>query len=370
MTDQCSEADIKIIESMASLVPQPFNANPVLRIAPFDDPLPISSGGSSADNDDCSSKTQDAACLEVDESTSFWSFLHGVVKSFAESYAKELAPECYPTFKPIAIEPSPEYGNEFDEVDESSDSRDSEENQSVLSTLVQYTTKGHCQLTASNDSRTAAQKVTGAKPTTISEFTRACGMTPSIEIGTDIYRKYAYCKEEITKFEILRVLEEDLDDFCTKIANQLVAVETANTSQVSEHLKGIRYAMEQKSVQLKECARQIRESTLDQKMRAKKLETNLYHECSSPFKDSNVNDLDKNRLDIYYNAVQIMDEYDRLLAAENITDAFRERLLTEKKEVWRELRQWAASDSKNIATRTTKTYSFFFRTPRMSFFTT
>ncbi|KAK9241193.1 hypothetical protein V1525DRAFT_966 [Lipomyces kononenkoae] len=365
MTDQCSEADIRVIESMASLVPQPSKTNPVLRITPNNNALPMSSRGSSVDNDGCSSIAQDAAHFEVNESIGFWPSLRGVLQSFAENYAKELAPEYYPTFKPIPIEPNTEYADELDDVDESSESSDSEDNQLVLSTLGQ---NDHFQLTASNDWRVVAERYTTATPTTIPEFAWTSGMGPSIEMGTDIYREYTRCKEDIAKFEILRAFEEDLDDFYAKIANQLVAVETANRTQVSERLKDVRDAMQLKSVRLKESARQLRESILDQKKRAKQLETNLYHECSSPFKNSYT--LEKNRLDIYYDAVQIMDEYDRLLAAEDITDEFRERLVADKKDAWREFRQWAANDSKSIATRTAKTHSFFFRTPRMSFFTT
>ncbi|KAK9337850.1 hypothetical protein V1521DRAFT_471895 [Lipomyces starkeyi] len=388
--DHCSEADKRIIEGMASLVPQPSKMHPVLGIDSANNPLTLTSRGSSAENDSYSPVTQDTP-LEENESNGFW---RGIAQSFAENYAKaELTPEDYSAFKPIPVDPNATYDDSLDDVDGSSESSDTEEEQPVLSTLITDAANGIDQLATAKDSHDVVQKYMTAKPTTIPEFARTRGknlvaldLSPktfnseslssgaetaiSQGIGTEVYHEYAYNKEAIAKFEFARALEVDLDNFFTRIENQLVSIDAMDSNEVSEQVKEIHDEMQLKSVQLKDFARLLQQSTLDLKKAAKRLEMTVYHECPSPFQNSYVNNLEKNRLDIYYDAVQIMDEYDHLLAIEHISEGHREKLMAEKKEIWRELRQWAASDSKNIATRTAKAYSFFFRTPRVSLFTT
>ncbi|KAK9389576.1 hypothetical protein V1515DRAFT_613760 [Lipomyces mesembrius] len=390
--DQCSEADKIIIKGMASLVPRPSKMHPVLGIDSDNNFLTLSSGASSAENDSYP-VTQDKPHLEENETIGFWSSLRGMAQSFAENYAKELAPEDYSAFKPVPVDPNAMYDDSLDDVDGSSESSDTAEEQPVLSALITYAANGLDQLVTTKDSHDNVQKYMTAKPTTIPEFSRTRGKNlvnldvnpktfdhepissgaetaTSQGIGTEMYHEYAYNKKAIAKFELVRALEEDLDNFFTRIENQLVSIDAMDSNKVSEQVKEIHDEIQFKSVQLKDFARMLQESTLDLTKAAKRLEMNVYHEGRSPFKNSYVNNLQKNRLDIYYDAVQIMDEYDRLLAIEDISEGHREKLMAEKKEVWRELRQWAASDSKNIATRTAKNYSFFFRTPRVSLFTT
>ncbi|KAK9432323.1 hypothetical protein V1505DRAFT_18699 [Lipomyces doorenjongii] len=394
MMDQCSETDKIIIEGMASLVPQPSKMHPVLGIDTDNNSLTLSSrASSSAENDSYSSVTHDQPHPEKNEYSGFWSSLCGMAQSFAENYAKELAPEDYSAFKPIPVDPNATYDDSLDDSDGSSESSDTAEEQPLLSALITYAANGRDQLVETKHSHDAVQKYMTAKPTTIPEFSRTRGKNlvnldvnpktfdhesmssgaeaaTSLGIVTEIYHEYAHNKEAIAKFELARALEEDLDNFFTRIENQLVSIDAMDSNKVSEQVKEIHDEMQLKSVQLKEFARLLQESTLDLKKAAKRLEMNIYHEGPSPFKNSYVNNLEKNRLDIYYDAVQIMDEYDHLLAIEDISEGHREKLMAEKEEIWREFRQWATSDQKNIATRTAKNYSFFFRTPRVSLFTT
>ncbi|KAK9375348.1 uncharacterized protein V1513DRAFT_442651 [Lipomyces chichibuensis] len=386
--DQCSEIDMRIIQGMAGLVPQSLKMHPVLGIDSDNNSLTLSSRASSAENDSYSPVTQDTPHLEENESVGFWPSLRGIAQSFVENYAKELAPEDYSAFKPIPVDPKVMYDDSLDDVDGSSESSDSEEEQPALSTLIPYGANSLVQLAVTKDIHDVSQKYMATKPTTIPEFSRTRGknlatldVNPKMfdcesmssgakTVRTEMYHEYANNKELIAKFEFARAIEEDLGTFFTRIENQLVSIDAMDSNKVLEQVKEIHDEVQIKSVQLKDFARLLQESTLDLKKAAKRLEMNVYHECPSPFQNSYVNNLEKNRLEVYYDAVQIMDEYDRLLAIEDISEGHRRKLMAEKKELWREFRQWAASDSKNIATRTAKTYSFFFRTPRVSLFTT
>ncbi|KAK9322612.1 hypothetical protein V1517DRAFT_132115 [Lipomyces orientalis] len=387
---QCSEVDKRIMEGMASLFPQRPKINPVIGIDTESNCLIPSSRAWSTEEDNYLSVKQDAAHVEKAESIWVWSCLRDVAESFAENYAKELAPEDDVAFKPIPVDPNTNNDDCFDDGDTSSESSAIEdERQPVFSALVTCA-ENALKSTVTKTSHGLVQQYMTAKPTTIPEFSRrreknvvassnAFGpeSTPSpaetctsLEVTTDIYRQYALDKEAIEKFEFARILEKDFNSFVTRIDSQLASINALDSCKVSEQLKEIHDAMQLKGAQLKELDRLLCEGTLDQKKRGKRLEVNVYHEHPSPFQHSYVNDLDKNRLNVYYDAVQIMDEYDRLLAAEEITDTERKTLMAEKSEVWRELRQWASNDSKNIATRTAKTYSYFFRTPRVALFTT
>ncbi|KAK9255931.1 hypothetical protein V1507DRAFT_495974 [Lipomyces tetrasporus] len=372
---QCSEIDQRIMEGMASLFPK---INPVIGIDTESNRSIPSSRAWSTDEDNYSPVTQEAPHVETGESIWVWSSL------------RSLAPEDHANFKPIPVDPNAKIDDSFEEGDTSSESSAIEdERQPVFSALVKYA-EDALKSAVTKSSHGLVQQYMTTKPTTIPEFSRtretklfassnafgpesmpSLAETPtSLDRKTDIYRQYAHDKEAIEKFELARVLEKDFDSFVTRIDNQLASINALDSSQVSEQLKEIHDAMQLKCAQLKKLDRLLCEGTLDQKKHGKRLEMNVYHEYPSPFQHSYVNNLDKNRLNVYYDAVQIMDEYDQLLASEEISDKERKKLMADKSEVWRELRQWASNDSKNIATRTAKTYSYFFRTPRVALFTT